>query len=215
MSRASRKQKRLLKAQQQSLNMQQQQANLQNQQNNIATGAGPQVIDTTTRGRGGGITSGTISTSNVSKWASDLMEQLAQMGFTGLQNNPLDFGPIAQQAREGFLQNTIPSIATRFSSLGTGGSQRSSAFPQLLSQAGANLETQLAALKSQYGLDAGRLNMGMLSEGLKPQWNTDYKARQPGFWENMGVGMLSSGMQAAAKYGTMGSNPAKAATELP
>jgi hypothetical protein len=62
-----------------------------------------------------------------------------------------NFAPIEQQARTGFAQQTMPSIAERFSSLGSGGSQRSSAFPQALSQAGQGLEEQLAALRAQYG----------------------------------------------------------------
>jgi len=127
------------------------------------------------------------------------MAELNQMGLAGLKANPLDFGPIEQQARQGFKQNTIPSIAERFSSLGTGGSQRSSAFPQLLSKAGSNLETQLAALKSQYGLDAGRLNLGMLNQGLQPMYNTSYMARQPGMIENSIVGLAQGAGEAGGK----------------
>ena len=72
---------------------------------------------------------------------------------------PFDFGPIADLARRNFNQTTIPSIAERFSSLGTGGSQRSSAFPRLLKGAGEDLDAQLAAMQEQFGLQERGLGL--------------------------------------------------------
>lgn len=133
-------------------------------------------------------------------------QQQNQMQMQG-QNTPFDFAPIEQQAREGFAQKTIPSIAERFTSMGA---QRSSAFPQQLSQAGAGLETNLAALKAGYGMDQQRLGMeqqrlglgqqdlqqrlllSLLGVGLTPQYESGYTPRQPGFLENLGVGAAQS-----------------------
>src|SRR3990167_60187 len=79
------------------------------------------------------------------------INQILGSGLQGLQQNKMDFAPIAAQAREQFQQQTIPSIAERFTSMGGCGG-RSSAFGQQLGAAGAGLESSLAALGSQYGL---------------------------------------------------------------
>ena len=73
-------------------------------------------------------------------------------GINNLQQKPFDFAPIEAQARQGFNQQTVPSIAERFTSMGSGGALSSPAFASQLGQAGSGLETQLAALKSQVGL---------------------------------------------------------------
>lgn len=100
------------------------------------------------------------------------IQQLMQMllGSGSQQNNPqtqqllnqtlqgsqtpqgYGFEPIENRARQQFEQRTIPGLAERFSSLGSGGSQRSSAFTGALGGAASDLEGQLAALRSQYGL---------------------------------------------------------------
>ena len=56
-------------------------------------------------------------------WQSALGNQASQ----ALQNPYEGFEPIAQQARNQFNTSTVPSLAERFTSMGTGG-QRSSAF---------------------------------------------------------------------------------------
>lgn len=60
------------------------------------------------------------------------------------------FQPIAQQARNQFQQQTIPTLSERFTSLGSGSALSSPAFASQLGQAGAGLEGQLAALQSQH-----------------------------------------------------------------
>jgi len=72
---------------------------------------------------------------------------------------PLDFDvePLAQQAQARFQQQTIPSIAERFTALGAG-SQGSSAFAQQLGGAGADLQRELAALRSLYGYQTAQQN---------------------------------------------------------
>lgn len=182
----------------------------------------PPVIDTTTAGRAGGRKAGTLTTSPYSQWALDLMRNISQQGaqglpgvaqgLEGLAQNKFNFGPISDWARTNFAQTTVPSIAERFSSLGTGGSQRSSYFPQMLSQAGSNLDQQLAAMKADYDMRGQALNQGlygqmgnmylsMLGSGLQPQWQTSYMANQPGWLENfitaLGGKAADAGMMAA------------------
>ena len=63
---------------------------------------------------------------------------------------PQGFQPIADRAQRQFTTQTVPGLAERFSSLGAG-SQNSSAFQGALGQAGSDLQSQLAALESQFG----------------------------------------------------------------
>lgn len=98
----------------------------------------------------------------VSQYTPQIQSALNQNVLQGLGKN-FDFAPIAQQAREQFQTKTLPSIAERFTSLGQG-AQRSSAFPAALGQAGAGLESQLAALQSQYGLQQQDLLSRLLGQ---------------------------------------------------
>lgn len=65
------------------------------------------------------------------------------------QGNKYSFEPIAQQARHQFATQTVPSIAERFAGLGA---LSSSGFNRQLAQAATDLERELAALRSQYGI---------------------------------------------------------------
>lgn len=94
----------------------------------------------------------------------------------GMQN--MDFGPIEQQARENFQTQTIPSLAERFESMGSG-RQRSSAFAPAMTSAGGQLERQLAALKSQYG-------MHQVGLGLQPRaFENIFRPEQPGVGQQL------------------------------
>jgi len=123
------------------------------------------------------------------------LDEALKMALGGLPNitKGFDFAPIEQQARTGFEQNTIPSIAERFTAMG---GQRSSAFPQILGQAGAGLERSLAALKSDVGLrqqgNQQNLLLSLLQQGLQPRSENLYHKRVPGFLESTlpGLGSL-------------------------
>lgn len=95
------------------------------------------------------------------------IEQMRQLGMQGLQSGgTAGFDPIATQERQDFQRKTIPSIAERFASFG--GGQQSSAFKQQLAQAGTDLDTRLAALRGQYGLQAMQNYQNMANTGLTP-----------------------------------------------
>lgn len=68
----------------------------------------------------------------------------------------LSFEPIAAEARKQFHESTIPTIAERFA--GAGG-LNSSAFKGELGKAASGLESQLAALGSEYGLKKAGLGI--------------------------------------------------------
>jgi len=116
--------------------------------------------------------------------------QALQMAMQGLQNPYSGFDPIQQQEMQRFQQQTIPGLAERFTSMGEGG-QRSSAFQGALGGASADLGSQLAALRSQYGLQQQGQMQNLLGMGLRPQFESIY---QPGSQGVMGqaLGGLSS-----------------------
>jgi hypothetical protein len=120
-------------------------------------------------------------------------------GRQGLENLNLDFGPIAQQARTNYAQQTIPSILARFAGQRSrGGSDLNHA----LSQAGAGLETDLASLGSQYNLQSADVFNRLLGTGLTPQFDSIYtpKAqRQPSGFENAAVASAPYATEALIK----------------
>ena len=121
------------------------------------------------------------------------MNQLMGTAMQGLGNNQFDFAPIEAQARKGFSQQTIPSLAERFTSMGSGGGQRSSAFQGALGGAGADFESNLAALRSQYGLQQQGNMMNMLGMSLRPQFENNYFPSSGGLFGGMGGGMGQAG----------------------
>lgn len=124
-------------------------------------------------------------------------QSILREALSSLGKNKFDFGPIEQQARQGFAQQTLPSISERFTSLGA---QKSSAFPQLLNEAGTNLETNLAAMKSNYGLEQQANLLRMLAFGLSPQFESTFSPRSPGFPEQLLLGLAKGIPSAMASY---------------
>jgi len=114
--------------------------------------------------------------SKVTPEQKSILDQLLQQG--GENTN---FQGIEDTARQQFQQQTIPSLAERFTSMGDG--QTSSAFQNALGQSGAGLESQLAGLKSQFGLQ----QLGM---GMQPQFESTYNPAQPGLLQG-GMGALA------------------------
>lgn len=135
----------------------------------------------------GGSPARTEQTPTLSQPQQGLQNQAIQQLMSMLGQGGGSFAPIEKQARTNFQTNTIPGLAERFTSLGSG-SQRSSAFQGALGQAGSGLEQGLASLKSQHGLQ----QQGLLSQlGMQPSFENNYFARQPGFGEQAGQGLAS------------------------
>ena len=114
--------------------------------------------------------------------------QALQM-LQGLTGGNFNFEPIAQQARTQFNTQTVPGLAERFTSLGSG-AQRSSAFQGALGQAGAGLEEGLGALRSQYGLQQQGLNQNLLQlllgHSLSPEADTIINEGEEGILNQLG-----------------------------
>lgn len=134
---------------------------------------------------------------------ANAQNQILSMGLNGLQNlnQSFDFSPIERQARTQFQTNTIPSIAERFTAMGSG--PGSSNFIGRLGAAGAGLEQSLASLRSNLGLQQQGQQQNFLSNllslGLQPQTDTLHSPEQPGFLQSAGVPILQ-GLGQALPY---------------
>jgi len=118
---------------------------------------------------------------------------MLQKALSGLGDNKFDFAPIEEQARTQFQQQTVPSLAERFTQMGGSDTRLgSSGFGQALGSAGAGLEQGLAAQKAGYGLDQQKMLMGLLGLGMTPQYDTAYRPRQAGLFESGAQGLMSS-----------------------
>ena len=122
------------------------------------------------------------------------------MGFLEsiLGQSPEAMQQFQAPARRAFEEQTIPSIAERFSSKFGMGGQRSSAFPQILGQAGAGLEEALSAQRAGLGFQGlGQLQQ-LLGMGLTPQFETGIRPGKEGT-----SGLLGSLLQAAGQAAGM------------
>lgn len=103
--------------------------------------------------------------SNFTPEQQGIISKLGQLGVSGLESNKADFAPIENQARKNFSEKTVPSIAERFSNSGG-----SSAFGQQLGEAASGLETNLAALKAQHGLQQQGHFTQLAQLGITPKY---------------------------------------------
>lgn len=131
-----------------------------------------------------GTPGGIQQVSPYSEQQQQAMSQIMPYSLYGLQNPQQGFEPMAQQARTQFMQTTIPSLAERFSSMGSN-AMSSPAFLSQLGQAGAGLEQNLAAMGSQYGLQNRSQLMSLLGMGLSPQYQNYQVKAQPGLFQQM------------------------------
>ena len=124
----------------------------------------------------------------------------------GIQDPYAGFQPIEQHARSQFNQS-IPSLAERFTSLGQG-AQRSSGFASAIGRAGAGLEESLAAMRAQYGLQNRGQMMQLGQMGMQPRFENRFRPATGGIMGQlmpmlgqMGMGMATGGMTNAGMFG--------------
>ncbi len=107
-----------------------------------------------------------VLTPEQQQYQSQGLSQAMQM----LKNPTAGFEPIEQQARTGFSQQTVPTLAEMFTGMsGSGGGALSSpALMSRLSQAGSGLEQGLGAMKAQYGQNAIGQGSNLFGMGMRP-----------------------------------------------
>jgi hypothetical protein len=148
---------------------------------------------------GGGQQGGVQQASRISPQQQNILSMLMNMSQQGMQNPYEGFEPIARRARSQFNQQTVPSLAERFTSMGSN-ALSSPAFASQLGQAGAGLDEGLAALQSQYGMENKQNIMRMLALALSPYFENFYQQRQPGFGENLLTGAIGALPSFAQSY---------------
>lgn len=105
--------------------------------------------------------------------------------------------PIASRAKDQFYSETIPSLAERFTALGNG--PRSSNFAGTLGNAGAEFDSRMAALKSQYGQQQQALNSSEF-QALLPFFQKQYDTPKNSFFDSAGQNILQAGGRLAEGY---------------
>ncbi len=108
----------------------------------------------------------------VSEQLPDMFQYLQQI----LSNNPDLMRQFEAPSRRAFEEQTIPTIAERFTGMGA---QKSSAFGQQLGQAGQRLEESLAAQQANLKGGAASQLQQLFSGAMTPSFNTLTTEGQP------------------------------------
>lgn len=131
---------------------------------------------------------------------------LGGIGLPGGQSSS-SFAPIAQNAQRNFQTQTVPGLAERFTSLG-GGQLGSPAFANMLGQAGAGLQSDLASQEQGFNMQQEDMQnqnlMRLLQMFLQPQFeNIQHQGQSSGLsnlWNQIGGPLAQAGLA----YGTGG-----------
>lgn len=112
------------------------------------------------------------------------------MGLSNLQNilggDEGTFESFFAPARRSFEQQTLPSIAERFTGLFGEGAQKSSAFGQQLGQAGKEFEEDIFSQRLGMQQDALSQLLSLLGPALSPRQYQYVKPRKRGLLEILG-----------------------------
>ena len=128
--------------------------------------------------------------------AQEGIDPMMQFLMQILSQDPEMMKQFEAPALRQFEEQTLPSIAERFTGTRGAGSQRSSAFGQQLGQAGAGLQEKLAANRAGLGFDAMGQLRSLLGAGLAPQTDKLYTPRQPGLLEGLLTSAAPAGIAA-------------------
>ena len=112
-----------------------------------------------------------------------------------LSDNPASLqAQFAPEMRQ-FQQQTLPTIASQFASIGSG-ALNSSGYRNATLQAGTDLTERLAALRANLQQQGAQGLMGIGQQGLGQYFANTYQPRTPGFLEGIAPG-IGAGLGAA------------------
>lgn len=156
------------------------------------------------------IATGTAAQQGINSQLGNLLQSsLGNVNLPGSMNSMSSFAPIAQQAQRNFQTQTVPGLAERFTSLG-GGQLGSPAFAQMLGQAGAGLQSDLAAQEQNFNMQQEEIQnqnlMRLLQMFLQPQFENVYHQPQKSGIRNLFDQLGGPLAQLALAYGTGGSS---------
>lgn len=128
--------------------------------------------------------------------------QQGQNWLTGLFNDPEFFKNFEAPIQRQFEEQTVPDLANRFASMGSGGSLGSTGFRNQLAREGSNLSTNIAALRGGMQQQAIPQLMGyaqqpfqnylqLLQSALQPTQNI-YQPPSTGFLGGIAPSLISA-----------------------
>jgi hypothetical protein len=126
--------------------------------------------------------------------------------LNGLFNDPQFFDKFEAPLQRQFNEQTVPDLANRFASQGSGGSLGSTGFRNQLAREGSNLSTNIASLRGgmqqqgvnqslQYAQQPFNNYAQLMQTALTPYQNT-YQGPSTGPWS----GIAAQGIGAAGQY---------------
>ena len=149
--------------------------------------------------------------------------QQGQNWLQGLYNDPQFFQNFEAPLQRQFQEQTIPDLANRFASMGSGGALGSTAFRNQLAREGSNLHTNIANLRGglqqqginqslQYAQQPFSNLMGLSSLGLGTPIFNQYQPPSAGFLGGLAAPFAQGaasiwGQQAGQQAGNPGQSP--------
>jgi hypothetical protein len=122
--------------------------------------------------------------SDPSQQEQSALDYLLKSGQEGLQNPNAGFEPIRQDALNTFKQDIVPYLTNMFDASGSN-SASSPVLQSNLSSAGSGLAQRLAAFQAHFAQQNETNSLNRINAGLKPAFNTDYRATEHGTGSNL------------------------------
>jgi hypothetical protein len=155
----------------------------------------------------GGLRGATAKSGKMRQFPTVTPEQANTMGWARnfgqqqIQNPYAGFDPIAKRATSMFQQQTLPTLAQRFTGMGEN-ALSSPSYQHQMSGANEDFQERLAALMANYGLHQQSLGQGLMGMGLYPEFENMYQPPQDTWLSSMfgglsGAAGASSGMDLA------------------
>lgn len=107
-------------------------------------------------------------------WQQNIAQNAAQTAWTGMQQTP-DIDRIAGAITDRYKNELMPSMAAQLGGMGLGSS---SAMENAMAQAQRGYQSDLAQLGYQNYWNRQNQLMGMLNQGMQPQFQYSYQAPQ-------------------------------------
>lgn len=189
------------------------------------TGDKAKQSSTYTKGQRSAIDDVLQSIKGMKSGAQDITQQpgyqQGQEWLSALFNDPEFFNKFEAPLQRQFQEQTVPDLANRFASMGSGGALGSTGFRNQLAREGSNLSTNIAALRGGmqqqaipqllgYSQQPFSNLMSLYGTALQPTQN-QYLPATPGFGGNIGASMfggLAQGYGQSLGQKFAGQNPA-------
>lgn len=131
--------------------------------------------------------------------------QTGQNWLQSMFNDPEFFKSFEAPLQRQFQEQTVPDLANRFASMGSGGSLGSTGFRNQLGREGSNLSTNIAALRggmqqqaipqlAGYAQQPIQNYLQMLQQAMTPT-NNQYQAATPGFFNDIASSFVGGATQ--------------------